>query len=204
MNTARSASGSRSRQSVAIAVACLSALLWLFYCRPSAAQRVVVPAELQADLFSKVAAYDRNFASRAGSNALVVLVVKADEPKSSLFASSMKSALGRIERIGGLPHRETVVTYESPPKIASLVRSERAAAIYFGPGLTDEIESIRAALTGANVLSLGAVPEYVPKGVVLGFDLVSGKPKILVNLDQAQRQNVKFRADALRLMKVYR
>jgi hypothetical protein len=59
-------------------------------------------------------------------------------------------------------------------------------------------------LTPVSVLSVGDVPEYVPDGVVLGFDLEAGKPKLLVNLDQARRQNVEFTSDVLRLMKVYR
>jgi hypothetical protein len=43
----------------------------------------------------------------------------------------------------------------------------------------------------------------VPAGIVLGFDVVSGRPKLLVNLTQAKRQNVSLRAEALKLMKVY-
>jgi hypothetical protein len=193
----------RARAPVPLALASL--LIWLLYALPGGAQRVAVPAELQAELFAKVAAYDRNFGSRAGSNALVMLVVKDGDAKSSLFASSMKSALGRLERVGGLPHRENVVKYESPAKIAALVRSERAAAIFFSPGLNSELDTLKTALNGVDVLSVSAVPESVPKGsAVLGFDLVSGKPKILVNLEQANKQNVKFRADVLKLMKVYR
>jgi hypothetical protein len=45
--------------------------------------------------------------------------------------------------------------------------------------------------------------DYVPAGIVLGFDLVSGRPKLVVNLSQARRQHVDFRAEVLKLMKVY-
>jgi len=196
---------SSNRRNAAPGMALLCALLWLLYCLPSSAQRVAVPVELQAELFSKVAAYDRNFAARAGSNALVILVSKGSDAKSSLFASSLKSELGRIQRVGGVPHRERIVNYESADKIATLVKSEHVAAVYFAPGLINELDAVKTALSGLDVLSVGAVPEYVPRGnVVLGFDLVSGKPKILVNLPQANKQNVKFRADVLKLMKVYR
>ena len=44
---------------------------------------------------------------------------------------------------------------------------------------------------------------HVPKGAVLGFDLVSGKPKLLVHLTQAKKQNAAFKAEALKLMKVF-
>ena len=42
----------------------------------------------------------------------------------------------------------------------------------------------------------------VPKGIVLSFDLVSGKPKIVVHLGQAKRQDVQFKAELLKLARV--
>src|SRR5688572_22866560 len=92
-----------------VALAVLLALVELLYSFPSAAQRVVVPPELQVELFAKLVAYDRNFRARAGSNALVVLVTRGDMAQSILFASSIKSALDHVDRLGGLPHRTLIV-----------------------------------------------------------------------------------------------
>jgi len=192
------------RRCVVPGAAVLALLAVLLLATPSPAQRVVVPAELQAELFSKVAAYDRNFAARAKSKAIILLVVNTHDAKSKVFVASIKSALSRLERVGGLPHQETVVNYESSPKLAELVRSQRAAAVYLGPGLDSELEALKSALTGVDVLSLSAIPEHVSKGMVLGFDVVSGKPTILVNLTQAKKQNVSFSADVLKIMKVLR
>jgi hypothetical protein len=61
----------------------------------------------------------------------------------------------------------------------------------------------REALSGVDVLSVSPVPEYVEQGIVLGFDVVSGKPRLLVNLGQARLQHVALRAEVLKLMKVY-
>ncbi len=72
------------------------------------------------------------------------------------------------------------------------------------PDFDGELEALERALSGVDVLSVSAVPEYVSRGVVLGFELVSGKPKILLDLPRAKRQNVDFSASVLRLMKVYR
>jgi len=49
------------------------------------------------------------------------------------------------------------------------------------------------------VLTAGAMTEYVSEGIVLGFDLVSGRPKILVHLEQARKQNVVLTAQLLKL-----
>ena len=116
----------------------------------------------------------------------------------------MKSELAKIERIGGLPHRELVLPFESAAAVAARIRGERAAIVYLTSGLEEHAPELRKAFTGVDVLSVSAVPSAVPDGIVLGFELVSGKPKILHHLTQARLQNVNFKADVLKLMKVYR
>lgn len=170
----------------------------------SAAGSTGVPAGLQAELLSKLAAYDRNYEARAAGKAHVLIVSKAGEPRSTLHAAVMRSELGKLERIGGLPHRETTMTYEDAGALARRCKSESVDIVYVTPGLEDEVSAIHKALSGLDVLSVSAIPESVPEGIVLGFELVSGKPKILLNLPQARRQNVHFKADVLKLMKVYR
>ena len=85
-----------------------------------------------------------------------------------------------------------------------MCRSKRAAVVYVTPGLESEIDAIKSSLTGVDVLSVAAVPENVPRGIVIGFEVVSGKPKISINIAQARQQRVDFKADVLKLMKVYR
>jgi hypothetical protein len=168
------------------------------------AQANRVPAEIQAELLAKLEGYDRSFAARAGPLARVLIVVRPGSTKSELSAAEMKSALSRLDRIGGLAHQETVVPYAGAQALAQKCRDERIAVVYFTPGFEDELDPLRAALSDANVLTLGAVAEYVPKGIVLGFELESGKTRILINLEEARRHGVNFPADVLRLMKVYR
>jgi hypothetical protein len=186
-----------------VALATVTAVLTILTVS-SAAESDAVPAEIQAELLSKLVTYDRNFAARVGDTVRVLIVIKRDRPRSQLSAAEMRSALAHVDRIGGLPHQETVVPYEGAEGLAARCRSDRVAAVYLTPGFDDDIERIRAALSNVSVLSVGAVPGYVPEGVVLGFELESGKPKILINLEQARLQSVNFPADLLRLMKVYR
>ena len=51
-------------------------------------------------------------------------------------------------------------------------------------------------------MTVGAVGSYVKGGIVLGFDLVSGKPKLLVNLTQARRQHVDLSSSVLKLAEI--
>lgn len=164
---------------------------------------VAVPEGLQAELLAKVAGYDRSFAGRAGDRAHVIIVAKPGDDNSSRAAARLETALRALPNIGGLPHDEVVVSYAGAAALAPLVRARHAAIVYFTPGFGADLDPIRASLDGVDVLSVSAVADYVPRGIVLGFDLVSGKPKLLVHLGQARRQNVAFKAEVLKMMRVF-
>jgi hypothetical protein len=175
----------------------------LSFVRGAFAEEPPVPLRLQVELLVKVAAYDRNLPNRAGDRVKVLVVEKAGNADSNRAVAQIQTALGEIATIAGQPHQEVVLRYAGAAALVAAVRRERAAIVYLTPGLADDVEPIRAALDGVDVLSVAAIPGYVPRGMVLGFDLVSGKPKLLVQLAQAKRQNVAFTADVLKLMKVY-
>jgi hypothetical protein len=191
-----------SRRQVSIAL--LAALAGLGLSSHSYAGDVQVPFVLQASLMAKVAGFDRNFSARAGSKAVVLLVTAPGDTDSARAALAMKSALSELPKIGDLPHEEEIVSFTNANALADLVRSKRAAIVYFGPGFGKHVPAIRDAFSTVSVLTVGAVAEYVPDGIVLGFDLVSGHPKLLVKLEQARKQQISFPASVLSLMKVYR
>jgi hypothetical protein len=166
------------------------------------ADSALVPPELQADLLSKACAYDRNFAARAGSVAHILIVVRSGSARSEAAASYMKAVLGKLDRFAGLPHAEAIVPYESADSLAQRCRTERPAVVYVSPGLDDEIEAVRTKLTGIDVLTVSAVPAYVEEGIVLGFELLAGRPKLLLNFSQAKAQHVDFPANVVSVMKV--
>ena len=167
------------------------------------AEDVALPAAKQMELLAKVADYDRNFHQRAGPRARVVLLVKPGEADSLRPATQMQAALSHIEAVAGLPHDDVIEPYKGAASLPELCRNQHVAILIVGPGFRGEIEAIRTALDGVDVLSVTAVADYVAKGIVLGFDLVGGHPKMLAHLTQAKRQHVAFMSDVLRLMQVY-
>jgi hypothetical protein len=182
----------------------MGGIVALLVSRAGYADSAAVPADVQATLLAKLERYDRSFAARAGDAARVLLVVKPGNTKSGLAAEEMKSALGRLSAIGGLPHKELFHEYKGADALAARCRTERVAVVYLTPGFDSELRDIRESLATLDILSLAAAPEYVAQGVVLGFELEAGSPKILFNLEQARKQHVDFPADVLHLMKVYR
>jgi len=171
--------------------------------RTARADDVAVPPAVQAQLIGKVAAYDKEFANRAGARAQVLVVVRSGDDASTRTGAAMMKELGALSTIGGLPHDETQLTFTNAKDLATAIKKKGAAIVVLTPGHGGEIDAIRTALDGVNVLSVSTVAEWVPRGVVLGFDLVSGKPKLLVHLGQAKKQNVVFKAEVLKLMRVY-
>jgi hypothetical protein len=169
----------------------------------AAAEEGALPVALQAELLVKLAGYDRSFLQRAGDRVRVGLLVKPNDGDSMRAAEQMQAALARVTTIAGLAHDETIIAYEKAAALPEICRSQRLAILFVTPGFRNDIEPIRAALDGVDVLTASGVPDYVKAGVVLGFDVANGRPQLLVHLGQAKRQNVVLRSDVLRLMKVY-
>src|SRR5579859_878546 len=149
------------------------------------ADLVPVPLDRQAELLARVAGYDRNMAARAAGFVRVLIVTNEREPESVGLAKRMEAALRALPDIADLPHDERVVPFTTATDLAGQCRAQHIAIVYLGSELGDKIPSIKAALDGGDVLTVAAVPDYVEAGVVLGFDIQSGKPKILVHLTQA-------------------
>ncbi len=175
----------------------------LSFVRLGNADLVPVPLDRQAELLARVAAYDRNMAARAGDRVRVLLVTNESDPESVGLVKRMEATLRSLPDIAGMAHEERMAPFTSGAELAGQCRSQHIAIVYVGSGLADKVRAIRSALDGGDVLTVAAVPEYVEAGIVLGFDLLSGKPKILVHLSQARRQHVELRADLLKLAKVF-
>jgi hypothetical protein len=188
------------RRSVVLLLSGLCAGILL--ARVCLAQNVTVPADLQAELLSKVSTYDRNFQPRAGGLVRVLIVVQRGTPRSERSGALFKGALSGLDRLGGLPHEEEIVHYDSAAALGRRCRAERVSIVYVTPGLDGEITQLRVAFSGLDVLTVSEVADYVPAGLVLGFELLSGKPKMVLNLEQAKLQNVHFDPSVLRLMRV--
>jgi hypothetical protein len=191
----------RARAALRIWVALV--LVGMTFSHRGAGQASQLPVSVQADLMVKVAGFDRNFRTRAGAKVVVILAAASDDASAMRPIMEMKSALARLSTIADLPHEEHVVTGASASSLATITRERRAAIVYLGPGYGPQVGAVREVFSSINVLTVAAVPDYVPSGVVLGFDLVSGRPKLLVHVPQARKQQVSFPGSVLNLMKVY-
>jgi hypothetical protein len=165
-------------------------------------QPVAVPIRLQAELLAKVAAYDRNFAARAQGRVRVLVVIKADNAESERLGEQILAELDVLKEIGGLPHEQELVRYTSAQALVDACKSRGATVVYFSAAFEAQMEQIAEALSGVSTLSVAVTPSYVEKRAVLGFDIESGRPKLVVHLGQARRQLVAFKPELLVLARV--
>lgn len=186
-------SHSSNRSAVAVV-----AILALFATDVEAAP---LPTTLQAELVVRVASYDKGLRARAGENVRVLIVPKGSDDDAQ-WAEKLRSAFGRAETIGGLPHTESVVRFTSALDLAVAIRSNRIAIVVLPASLGSDVDAVRSALDGVNVLTVAPDSDLVKHGIVLGFELVSGKPRLFFNVTQASRQSVVMSADVMKLMTV--
>lgn len=182
-------------------LALLCALVWLTSAGQGHAQDVAVPLPMQVQLLASVADYDKSFAERAKGKVRIVLLT-SDSPDSARAAKQVQSALARIGQIGGQPHEEHVVSFATGAALADLCHTGNISIVFLMPGFQSELADIKRSLDGVSVLTIATVGSYVQQGIVLGFDVISGKPKLLVNLAQARAQKVSFKAELLKMVKV--
>jgi hypothetical protein len=170
--------------------------------RRSAAEETPVPVSRQAELLVRVAAYDRNLPARAGDKVKVLIIRNDDDPDSRGVGAAMESAVKRFDTIGGLPSEVTSIAFPGGAELASFCLMNHISIVYLTPGLDAVLPELVRALDGVDVFTVSAIPRFVARGVVFGFDLVSGKPTLMINLTQAKRQNVAMDPNAVRLMQV--
>jgi hypothetical protein len=171
--------------------------------RRAFADDVPVPIALQVELLSRIVAYDRNFSARVRGRAQVLILTQPGEPLSERVARHLEESFARVEYMGKFPHDLAVFPFADALTLTKQCRARSIDIVYVTPGLEHQLPEIVSALTGLDLLSVAASPAQVPERLVLGFDLVSGRPKVLVHLAQARLQNVAFRSDFLKLARVY-
>jgi len=163
---------------------------------------VAVPVPLQIELLLKVAGYDKNLAARAPSVVRVLVLTKGGDGQSTRVGQAAARAL-EGKAVGSRPVEVSTAAFTGGAALASKVKEAKLAIVYVTPGFdAGEMDSIARSLSGISVLSAGALTRFIDSGVVLGFELVSGKPKLLVHLKRAHDQSVELSSQVLKIVRV--
>lgn len=166
------------------------------------AEDAAIPLHLQADLTAKLLEYAQTPSVQGLSVMRIGILVRNGSVESQHFGTELKASFARMATIAGLPHEEAIITWSTPAAFAEEVRRRQLFAVYLTPGMRGEMGPVARALEGAPIISVAAVDSYVASGAILGFELVSGRPRMVLNLGQARKQGVAFRAQVMKLMRI--
>jgi hypothetical protein len=166
------------------------------------AEDPAIPLQLQAELTAKLVEYAQSPSTQGLGVMRIGILVRSGSVESQHFGGELKAAFGRMATIAGLPHEEVVITWSNAAALAEEARHRQLFAVYLTPGLRGDVTGVARALEGAAVISVAAIDAYVSNGAILGFELVSGRPRMVLNLTQARRQGIVFRAQVMKLMRI--
>lgn len=170
--------------------------------REAAADEAWVPAALQVELLDKLVPYDRNFAARAHANPMVLVAYRDRDAGSEHAARQLAAALAGRRTLGDLPCEAKVVGFTSAEALRAEATKERAGVALLAPGIESSAAEVARVFTGWNGLTVSASGLGVDEGFTVGFVLEQGRPRIRVNVAQSRRQNVDFRSELLRIVRV--
>lgn len=188
----------RARAAIGMAVCALLAAIYPL--ANAFADDVSVPIELQVDLLGRVAKFERTFGLKGTTPAKVVVVSKAGSTASTRASAQLMTALGRAAKFAGRPLTTVSHAFSNAETLKRAAAG--AAIVYLTPGLSAEMKSIAASLSGSQIIVVASSNGDVERGAVLGFELQSARPRIVVNLAQARAQKLDFNSQLLRLAKV--
>jgi len=167
-----------------------------------AGEEVTVPPRVQAQLLAAVASFQTNINLASDGAVEILVLVKDRDADSERVARQLIAALGETRKIMRRIHRESLESFRGGAALAAVCHERRIAIVYVAPGLGTVIPEITQALRGSAVLTAGAVASFVSRGVVLGFDLVSGRAEMLFNPIQMRALDARFPASIFQLMKI--
>ena len=157
------------------------------------AQADELPVSLQVQLLSKMSTYVSNFGSGPDSPVKIFVVYPNLGTGPSRGAQALSTALTQAGKIGLHPAEPKLVPASDAKAFVALITAEKPQVIYIAPELDEKAtaEIIEAASSG-KTLTISGVADHVKQGVVLGFALVESRPRVLINLKQAQKQEIVF------------
>jgi hypothetical protein len=167
-----------------------------------AGDEVTVPLRVQAQLLAAVASFQTNMNLGPDGTVQILVLTREGDADSERVAHQLLAALGDMKKIMRRLHRESFEPFRGGPALSAACRARGISIVYLAPGLGAAIPEVTQALRGSAVLTAGAVAGYVARGVVLGFDLVSGRAEMLFNPTQMRALNARFPASIFQLMRI--
>lgn len=137
------------------------------------------PSSLQAALFVKLLAFNKNISS---NGSVTIYVVDAPD-----FAAEIKKAEGK-------PIGSAVLSKVTEGKA---IPADKPSVIYIGSA--DQLSDVLAYTKKNKILSITGNPDLVSKDVTLSVGTSDGKPKIMLNLSSSKDEGIDWNPAILKV-----
>jgi hypothetical protein len=164
-----------------------------------------VPPDRQGMLILRALAYDRNFKSRAGAVAGILVVFRPGDQPSESMKTDMVGAFEELAK--------TVTVLDRPVKVSSrgfstgagldaVIRGAEASTVYVCGGLDDAIPAISEVTRRRSALSIASSDIYLSSGLSVAVLARGTKPTIALNLAASRAEGCEWDPLFLRLAEI--
>jgi uncharacterized membrane protein len=190
---------SRSR---AIAVTLVAGMTLSLDPRPAVAEEPSIPLDLQAQLSAKIVEYVESPPLGGAEQVPIGVLVKARDADSMRAGIELRAAFARVGSSSRRTFDVQIIQWAGAGALVEELAHRKLAIIYLTPGLSADLAAVIGAVAHRRVLTIAAVDTYVAEGAILGYELSSGHPRMILNLRQAKSQEVLLRAALMKLARI--
>ena len=164
-----------------------------------------VPAALRAAIILRSAGYERGFADRSGEAVIAVVYSKSGPSADDGNAmAEVFSKLVKETKVAGRRGRIVHIVHESVSNTVEQLKSQRAELVYFATGLEGTMASIPARDGAVSRILVCANGAGTAAGCTLGVELDGDRPRIVLNMKEANAAGLRFDPGLLRLARIVR
>jgi hypothetical protein len=166
------------------------------------AEEPSIPLDLQAQLSAKITEYVETPPLGGADQLPIGVLVNARDADSMRAGVELRAAFARAGGSGRRTFDAQIIQWASASALVDEIARRKLGIIYLTPGLSADLATIVGALARRRVLTIAAVDTYVAGGAILGYELSSGHPRMILNLRQAKSQEVVLRAALMKLVRI--
>lgn len=167
------------------------------------AQTLDVPVDVQVPLFLKATTYDRTFASKLQKNGQIQIGIVYQE-KNRASVKEMEELQAALRKPGaGFKIGITLIPLVDGEDASARKEWSEVSAVYLTTMRGLDLAAILRQSHDHKVMSVATQPDWVSKGVTMGFELIGARPKFAINRNGALAEGCDFSSQLLKLATIY-
>jgi hypothetical protein len=159
--------------------------------------------DVMAAILLRALAYDRQFKARVGDAVTVGVVFLPSDAGSQAAKGEIVSALNAwaTRKLDGLPIGVVALPFVDVVGLGAAVR-QGIDFLFVTRGLGAKLEDIQKVSRAARIPTLAYERDFVERGLAVAVIVVSGKPKLVINLAGSRSEGMDMPATVLQLAEV--